>query len=161
VAGGVVETLCDAGNGRGGSWAEDDTIYFAPANTSALFKVPAAGGTPRPITTVNRSKGEVSHRWPQVLPGGRALLLTVWTGPVWDENQLQLLHLDTGERRVLVQGARTGFYVQSGHLVYFRQGPDALMAVPFDLKRLQVRGGPPVTLLERVRDTSDGGEYAV
>src|SRR5262249_4319437 len=72
-----------------------------------------------------------------------------------------LLNLGTGERRLLVQGARTGFYVASGHLVYFRQGPDTLMAMPFDLNRLQVTGGPAVTLVERVRDTSEGGEYAV
>jgi len=161
VTGGVVETLCEVPNGRGGSWAEDDTIYFAPFSTSAIWKVLAAGGTPQAVTTVNRAKGEVSHRWPQVLPGGKALLLTVWTGPGWDENQLQLLNLATGERRLLVQGARSGLYVASGHLVYFRQGPDTLMVVPFDLNRLQITGGPPVTLVERVRDTSEGGEYAV
>src|SRR5262249_49722659 len=59
------------------------------------------------------------------------------------------------------QGARTGFYAASGHLVYYRQGPDTLMAVPFDLKRLQITSGPPLTLVERIRDTSDGGEYAL
>jgi serine/threonine-protein kinase len=161
VSGGVVETLCDVGNGRGGSWAEDDTIYFAPANTSGIWKVSAAGGMPVAVTTLNRAKGEVSHRWPQVLPGGKALLLTVWTGPGWDENQLQVLNLATGERSLLVQGARMGLYASSGHVVYFRQGPDTLLAAPFDLSRLQITGGPPVTLVEHVRDTSESGEYAV
>jgi serine/threonine-protein kinase len=66
VTGGAVETVCDAANGRGGSWAEDDTIYFAPANTSGIWKISASGGTPQPVTTVDRSPGEVSHRWPGV-----------------------------------------------------------------------------------------------
>jgi serine/threonine-protein kinase len=161
VTGGTVEMLCEAGNGRGGSWATDDTIYFAPDNSSGLWMVPAAGGMPRALTRLDRNKGEISHRWPQVLPGGKALLLTVWTGPAWDETELQLLTLQTGERRTLARGARTGRYVASGHLIYSRDGTDTLMATPFDLDRLQVSGVPPVMLAECVRDTSEGGEYAV
>jgi serine/threonine-protein kinase len=160
VAGGVVETVCDASSSNlGGSWGADDTIYFAVS--SGISKVSAAGGKPEVVTTLDRSKGEVSHRWPQVLPGGKALLLTVWTGPGWDETQLQLLDLKSGNRHLVVPGARTGYYAASGHLVYFRQGVDALMSVPFDLDRLQVGSGPPITLTERVRDTSEGGEYSL
>ena len=159
VAGGAVETIGDSAGIGSGSWGDDDTIYFA--TPYGLRKVPAAGGMAQTVTTLDRAKGEVSHRWPQVLPGGKALLLTVWTGPGWDETNLQVLDLKSSVRRVVVRGTRNGYYVPSGHIVYFRQGTDTLMAMPFDLDSLQVADSPPVTLKERVRDTSEGGEYAV
>jgi serine/threonine-protein kinase len=114
------------------------------------------------VTKVDRSKGEVSHRWPQLLPGGAAVLFTVWTGPGWDEKSLQMQVLKTGERRVLAQGASTGRYVTSGHLVYNRDGVQTLMALPFDVERLQVMGGPAVALAEQVWEGgAEGAQYAV
>jgi Tol biopolymer transport system component/tRNA A-37 threonylcarbamoyl transferase component Bud32 len=154
ATGGAVENVCDAASSMGGTWAADNTIYFAPFNTSALWKVSASGGASTPVTTLNRSKGEVSHRWPQVLPGGEAIIFTVWTGPGSDERHLHLQMLGSGERRVLVQGASTGRYVSSGHLLYARD--DALFAMLFDLAHLQVTG-PAVPMLERALD--DEGAY--
>jgi eukaryotic-like serine/threonine-protein kinase len=157
ASGGAVQILCDAVLAVGGTWSADDTIYFAPFNTSGIWRVSAGGGTPRPVTTLNRSAGEVSHRWPQVLPGGKALLFTAWTGPGFDERHLQLQMLDTGERRILVPGASGGRYVASGHLLYSRD--DALMVVPFDLARLQVSGSA-APLPERALD-DEGPHFSV
>jgi serine/threonine-protein kinase len=157
TTGGAVQDVCDAASNQGGTWAPDDTIYFAPFSTSGLWKVPAAGGLATPVTTLDRSKGEVSHRWPQVLPGGKAVIFTVWTGPGSDERHLHLHMLGSGERRVLVQGASTGRYVRSGHLLYSRA--DALFAVPFDLAHLQV-AGQPVALAERALD-DEGAQFDV
>jgi Tol biopolymer transport system component len=157
ASGGAVQILCDAASGEGGTWSADDTIYFAPFNTSGIWKVSAGGGMPQPVTTLTRSTGEVSHRWPQVLPGGKALLFTAWTGPGFDERHLQLQMLDTGERRILVPGASGGRYVASGHLLYSRD--DALMVVPFDLARLQVSGSA-VPLPERALD-DEGPHFSV
>jgi hypothetical protein len=92
-----------------------------------------------------------------VLPGGKAVACDGLDRSGWDEAQLEVVRLDTGKRGVLVRGTRIGIYSGSGHLVYFRQGPDTLMAVPFDLERLQVGGSPAIILAERVRDTSEGG----
>jgi len=156
TTGGAVQTVCDATSNEGGTWAADDTIYFAPSNTSSLWKVSATGGSPTAVTTLDRSKGEVSHRWPQVLPGGTAVIFTVWTGPGTDERHLHLQMLGSGERRVLVQGASTGRYVSSGHLVYSRD--DALFAVPFNLAHLQVSGSP-VALPERALD-DEGAHFS-
>src|SRR5262249_28483151 len=75
--GGAVVTLSDAPDDRGGSWSEDGKIIFAPTTLSPLFRVSSAGGTPEPLTTLDRNAGEVSHRWPQALPGGHAVLFTV------------------------------------------------------------------------------------
>jgi hypothetical protein len=56
---------------RGASWGEDDVIVFADSPQSPLMKVPASGGKPEPLTTLDSAKGEFSHRWPQILTGGK------------------------------------------------------------------------------------------
>ncbi len=161
VAAGAVQVLCDAPGlfGKGGSWGPDNTIYFAPRNNSGLSKVSSSGGTPVEVTKLDRSKGEISHRWPQVLPGGKAVLFSVWRGPGRDEMQVALQMLDTGERRMLVQGGESGRYVSPGYLVYARE--DTLLAVPFDANRLEVSGKAPVPLAEQVRHGVEGAQYAV
>jgi Tol biopolymer transport system component len=50
----------------------DHRILFG-SMTAGLFVVPDSAGTPSPMTTLDTSRGETSHRWPQVLPGGRFL----------------------------------------------------------------------------------------
>jgi serine/threonine-protein kinase len=80
LSGGGPLTLCNTPTNRGGSWGQDDTIIFTPAAASGLFRVSAAGGTPKPLTVPDRRKGELSHRWPEILPGGKALLFTNWRG---------------------------------------------------------------------------------
>jgi hypothetical protein len=159
VAGSALQALWSAPLGVGGSWAPDNTIYFAPTAIAGLWKIPAAGGTAQPVTTLDRSKGEVSHRWPQVLPGGTSVLFTVWTGPGYDEKYFAVQSLETGERHVLLRGGETGRYVSTGHLVYTRG--DALMAVPLDLARLKVTGGAPVVLAEMVWTGAQGAHYSV
>ena len=158
IAAGITQTLCDAPYGVGGSWAPDGTIYFAAGSSSGLSKVPADGGTPTDATTLDRVKGEVSHRYPQVLPGGRAVMFTMWTGPGRDESHVHVQRLDTGERTTVVQGGDTGRYVSTGHVVYARG--DELFAVPFDLDRLQV-SGQAVRLADAVRLGGEGAHYAV
>src|SRR5262245_6827231 len=80
VGGGPVANLCDAPGGRGGAWADDGTIIFSPERSGApLVKVSQGGGEPQPLTTL--SGGDVTHRWPQVLPGGRAVLFTAHSNP--------------------------------------------------------------------------------
>ena len=159
LSGGSPLTICDAAGAWGGSWGPDDAIYFAPGSFSALLRVPAKGGSPQPFTKLDSKKGEISHRWPQVLPGGKAVLFTVWTGPGWGEKQVQLQRLGDGERRVLVQAGHTGFYVPTGHLVYYQSGQGTLMAVPFSLSDLQVSGSTPVVVAEGVRESSEGAQY--
>ena len=74
MAGGPALTLCDAGIGRGGSLSKNDVIVFTPNNTSSLYRVPAAGGSAVPLTTLDPSAGETSHRFPWLLPDGRHFL---------------------------------------------------------------------------------------
>jgi eukaryotic-like serine/threonine-protein kinase len=158
VLGGAPEEITDAPVSRGASWGTDNTIYFSASASSGLRKVSALGGPSQEFTTLDRSRGEISHRFPQVLPGGKAVLFTVWTGPGWNEMQVDLVILSNNERRVVARNGHTGRYVPSGHVAYTREG--ALIAVPFDLAKLQVVG-PPVTLEERLRDGSEGGLFAI
>ena len=146
----------DATNSRGGSWGADDTIIYSPS--AGLARIPAAGGTPQVITTLDRSKGEVRHSWPQLLPGGRAVLFTISTGVGWDEYHAAVLRLDTGEQRIVVRGALMGRVMPSGPLVYYHAG--TLLAVPFDLERLEVTDSPPMSIAEDVRFNGGQGGAA-
>jgi serine/threonine-protein kinase len=148
LSGGAPLTLCAASLNRGASWGPDDTIIFTPEPAvSGLFEVSAAGGTPKALTMPNRKKGETSHRWAEILPGGKSVLFTMWTGGSFNKARIAVLSLETGEQRVLVEGGTYARYVPSGRLVFGRAGE--LLAVPFDLKRLEVKG-PPISMVEGV-----------
>ena len=151
VRGGATVTLGgDVQVARGGSWSEDGAIIFAATNNSGLSRVSSAGGTPEAVTTLDEEdeeKEETAHRWPQVLPGGKAVLFTVLAGSV-GEPYIEVQSLETGERKTLQQGGIYGRYLPTGHLAYVREG--TLFAAPFDLGRLEVTG-PPTPIVEDVQ----------
>ena len=76
LSGAPPQTLCDAAGGHGGTWSRDGVIVFAPTLTGPLFKVPATGGTPMPVTELNTTEGEIAHRHPFFLPDGDHFLYT-------------------------------------------------------------------------------------
>jgi len=157
----------------GATWAPDDTIIMADGDpTTGLRRVSAGGGTVTVLTRPVRARGELDHLWPEMLPGGRAVLftMTATTGGL-DAAQVAVLDLATGTPRVLVRGGSHAHYVPSGlgspnraereagHLVYTAGG--TLRAVPFDLARLETRG-TPVTVLPRLVTTLQGaGDFDV
>ena len=149
--------LADATNARGGWWAEDGFIYYASGNGVGISRIDSKGGTPTAVTTLDRSKGEISHRWPQVLPGGKAMLLSVWTGPARDNRFVQVLRFDNGQRDTVATGD-SGRYASSGHVLFSRL--DTLMAVPFDLDRLASTGQVFKTA-DTARIGSEGASFAV
>jgi eukaryotic-like serine/threonine-protein kinase len=116
-----------------------DQIVFARP-TGGLWQVSAAGGTPTAVTKVQTDSGELSHRLPQILPDGRAVLFTVTKSlfPSWDDTLIVAQSLAAGNRKVLIEGGADARFVATGHLVYLRRG--TLMAVPFDARRLEVTG---------------------
>jgi eukaryotic-like serine/threonine-protein kinase len=151
LGGGPPVTLARVEDRKGGSWGSDGNIVFASGSASGLSIVPAAGGTVQTLTNLNRQKAEASHRFPHHFPGGRALLFTVGTGGSWDEARIEVLNLGTGERKLLLEGGSDARYVSTGHLVFVRSG--TLMAVDFDLERLEVKGSP-VLLVEGMLGSS-------
>ena len=150
VTGGAAVTLCDAPDDRGGTWIDDRTILFAPQGRSGLSRVSADGGAPEVVTSLD---AEITHRWPQALPGGRAVLYTAHS-QVGDFEGASLVvqPLPSGPRRVVQRGGYHGRYLGSGHLVYMHEG--TLFAVPFDTGRLE-RSGPSVPVLQGI--TSGAG----
>ena len=162
LAGGPAVTLAtiDTSGPSGATWGPDDTIIVATnAVDTGLQRVPAAGGPLTVLTRPDRTQGEADHFWPEMLPGGRAVLFTITslTGGL-DAAQVAVLDLQTGSHRILVRGGSHAHYVSSGHLVYAAAG--ALRAVPFDLARLETRG-TPVTVVPDVVTTIKGGVDAV
>ena len=146
VSGGAPLTLTSAGDGRGGTWSEDDTIVLASNTTTGLSRVSAAGGEPEEVTTPG--EGERSHRWPWFLPGGKAaLFMTQDDGQAYDDSDIEAVNLATGERTVVHRGGTYPRYLPSGHLIYVRDG--TLFAVPFDPDRLETTG-QPAPILEGV-----------
>jgi Tol biopolymer transport system component len=158
LSGGAPLFLSDVLTNRGASWSSDGTIIFTPTTNVGLFRISAAGGTPKPVTTPDRKKGEYGHLWPQILPGGKAVLFTIWTGVGGiDRARVAVLSLVTGKQTILADGGSYARYVSSGHIVYARAG--GLLAVPFDLERLEATGSP-VSILEGVEmDPNFGAAY--
>ncbi|MBC8423250.1 serine/threonine-protein kinase [bacterium] len=152
LSGGAPIEICDTATGPGLAWGADE-IYFSRANGGGLWSVSAGGGQPRPISTLDDEREETSHRWPHVLPGGRHLLITIKTAhiPSFDDAQIGLLSLDTGDVEVLLSGGMYPQYLETGHIVYGRDSE--LFAVPFDLESRAVRS-TPTRVLEQV-DTVD------
>ena len=148
VTGGTPITLCAAPGARGGSWGENGMIVFASPSRAALSQVSEDGGTPEPVTELDASLGETSHRQPRLLPGGEAVLFKAM-GTVQDDNHIWVQSLTTGERHPLVEGADFPTYSLTGHLVYVQDGN--LLAAPFDPDRLELLA-PAVTVV----DSSDG-----
>ena len=147
LTGGAAVTLCDIENPYGARWDLDDSIVFGQG-AGGIFQVSAAGGAPELLIPVDAENGERSHG-PQILPDGRNVLYTLALTSDWNEAQIVVQSLDSRERRLLVAGGTDARYLPTGHLVYALAGN--LLAVPFDIDRLEVIGGP-VPLVENVRD---------
>ena len=162
VTGGAAETLADAPELRGASWADNDTIVFAPdkrPGTRLLRVATSSGGTAAPVTEL--AEGEQIQQWPQVLPGGKAVLFTSsGTTGMYNSADLAVQPLPAGPRRVVLRGGYHGRYLPSGHLVYIHDG--TLFAAPFDLDRLEVTG-PPVAAIAGMRSNSitGGAQFSV
>jgi serine/threonine-protein kinase len=137
-AGGAPVTITDFSEFAGArtaaaSWDDQDTIFFTPDVTKGIWRISAAGGTPTAVTTP--TAGESFHIWPQLLPGGKALLFSaIGDGP---DPQAFVQRLDTGERKPLLRGLGTR-YVPTGQLLFVQGG--SLMAARFDLARLEISG---------------------
>ncbi len=130
----------------GASWGADGHIVFGPIYSEGLFRVSAEGGEPERLTTPNRARGELGHWWPQILPGGQAVLFTAFRAPT-DTSLIGVVSLQAGEVRDLVEGGFFARYAPSGHLLYVKG--DRLFAAPFDPDRAVVTG-PAKSVLDDV-----------
>jgi serine/threonine-protein kinase len=153
---GTPVAIADAPDARGVDWIGDNTLVYAPNATGALYTVPAVGGAPRAITSIDEKARERTHRWPVALPGGRAVLFTVGTYASpdnYDDCAIDAVILSSGERRRVLEGAAV-VRLAPGHLLFARGA--VLSAVPFDADKLTI-SGTPVQVLQGVNgDTTTG-----
>ncbi len=160
ITGSDLQDICTGTkDGRGATWSTDGRIYYAPNNFSGLWSVPAAGGAPTALTTLDSTRGEISHRAPFALPDREHLLFAIWTGPGHDENEIVCQSLKTGERHVLVRGGESPLWLPSGVLIYSRM--DRVIAVPWKPSQASLGNAVPVTLSETPRSEGNEGMTAL
>ena len=142
AAGGVVQTICEAADGRGASWSVDDVIAFAPAPFGGLWKVPATGGAPAPLTRTD--KPGATHRLPWFLPDGKRLLYFSGTQTSDQDKQsnIEVLDLASGKSTLVAKENSEGRYAEPGYLLFVREGN--LMAQRLDASLKTTGGAIPI-----------------
>src|SRR5688572_31970670 len=121
---GSVMTVHDAGF-RIGTWGRDDRILFTPSRSSPLYVVPAPGGAPTAVTTLDKASGEVQHGYPVFLPDGRHFLyfsIGTATGGALDPRGIFVGSLDPGEPARLLAPGATQARNANGHLLFVLNG---------------------------------------
>jgi eukaryotic-like serine/threonine-protein kinase len=151
-SGGPALPLADAPALRGASWSTQGVILFTPTRTSALLRIPAAGGPTTPATVLDPARKENSHRWPWFLPDGRHFLYAAVAtdgDSVLSDATIYAGSLDSRESRIVAQASSNAVYA-SGYLLFLRD--NTLMAQPFDAKRLATTG-EAVPMAEQIADS--------
>jgi Tol biopolymer transport system component len=134
AGGGRPQQICSAPDFRGGAWNRQGVILFG--TTSGLFSVPAQGGQPSAVTTVEGP--QAGHFWPSFLPDGRRFLFLVYT-PQPTDREIVSGSLDSKERTRIVAAPATAVY-SSGHLIFWRDRN--LYAQRLDPEELRLEGEP-------------------
>jgi eukaryotic-like serine/threonine-protein kinase len=137
ATGGPAQVLCDAPDGRGGSWNREGTIVFPPIFNGPLYKISTGGGTATPVTELDSSQQENSHRWPQFLPDGRQFLFFVRSRQ-GTTSGAYVGSLDSKEKKLLFRNPSNVVYAAPGYLLFVRE--NTLVAQAFDYKHLSLSG---------------------
>ena len=134
LAGGPPMSLAPTVDARGGSWA-GDVILFVPYIYETVYRVPASGGKPVAVTTLDHAQHS-THRWPYFLPDGKHFLYLA-AHHLNGNAGIYAGSIDGGAPKFIVQSNGGAFYA-SGQLLYFRDG--SLIAQEFDADRLELKG---------------------
>ena len=149
IAGGPVQTICDAPSGRGGTWNKDGVIIFTPSGQLAdgLYRVSANGGAPTRISMPDATRGEDSHRWPEFLPDQRHYLyLAANVSGKTEPDAIYAGALDSSEKKFITRATGNAAYVAPGFLLYFRD--KTLFAQRFNAAKLELTGEALPTLTD-------------
>jgi serine/threonine-protein kinase len=145
LTGGVPIAIGGGATHGGGTWTRDGSIIYTNS-VGALARISAEGGTPEALTVPDSVAGEVGHVAPDLLPGGKSVLFTIFSTTV-HAAKVAVLSLETRERRVILEHAGGARYIPGGYLVY--SSSDAVRVVPFDPDEARVTG-PPIDVLPDV-----------
>jgi serine/threonine protein kinase/Tol biopolymer transport system component len=147
LSGGRAQIICDAPSARGGTWNKDGVIVFTPDARAGvgLYRVMASGGAVTPVSKLDTSRGELSHRWPMFLPDGtHYLYMAANFAGQKGVDALFVGSLDSNEKRFVVEAAANAAYAAPGYLLFYRD--KALLAQRFDLTRFSLMGEPTTIL---------------
>lgn len=143
AGGGTAVTIASVGDDlRLPTWDDEDWIWYSIGSSGGLSRVKASGGPMEVVTTPDRKGGEKTHRFPEVLPGGRAVVYTAGLATLasYSDARIVVRDLASGTERTLVEGGVNARYLPPGFLVYAKAG--SLYAVEFDASSLTVTGTP-------------------
>jgi len=136
TAGGPSTVLVDSGYTSGAGIHPDGSLLLSGLGRG-LLRIRPGSRQQEVLTTLDSSRREFAHWYPQALPGGRAITFTSYSSPA-SESRIEAVDLESGERTVLVENAVFGRYINTGHLLFARSA--AIFAVRFDAKSLKTIG---------------------
>jgi eukaryotic-like serine/threonine-protein kinase len=153
VSSASAQTICDAPSNYSGAWSQDGTIIFSRGVASGLYRVPATGGTPTQLTTVDPTRNEIEHIWPNFLPDGRHFLFLVRNAQP-ENSAIYIGALDSKETTRLLQIHSSMAYASPGYVLFVRES--TLMAQGFDADTLQLKGDAFPVAEQTVRNAATG-----
>jgi Tol biopolymer transport system component len=137
----VVANLPPDGGLFTGTWNQDGVILIGPGvgASGPLLRVAAGGGELKPAAELDASRKETAHGYPSFLPDGRHYLFLARASDPQSPSAVYVGDLQSKERHRLTGIASKAKY-SNNHVLFIRDG--ALMAQPFDVKRLELAGDP-------------------
>jgi serine/threonine-protein kinase len=118
VTGGATVAICRVGGApRGASWGDDDHIVFATGDSRTLSRVPAAGGEPQLLLESDKERSEQIGN-PHVLPGGKTVLFTAYSGSEFLSVAVHALDVATRTRKIVLGAAADASFIDPGYLVF-------------------------------------------
>jgi len=137
MIGGAVQTTCDFPSNNGsGSWNADGVILVSTQETKGVQRVSADGCAPKPVTTLDASRHEIAHLWPEFLPDGRHFIYQAQTR-ARGEWAIFVGSLDSAVRRKVVQAEYARF--AAPNLLLYAKGGN-LLAQTMDLETHELTG---------------------
>jgi eukaryotic-like serine/threonine-protein kinase len=156
TSGGVQTLSSMPGNNYGGTWNRDGTILYGTSRTKGLQRVSADGGVPSQVTTLDTSRKETAHLWPQFLPDGRHFLYLA-LGESVDGRGVYVGSIESNERKLVLKSEYRAHFAPPGYLFFVRDG--ALMVQPFDVTALELQG-EPTQMAEGIQGSLNNGRIA-
>lgn len=158
ASGGVVQALCDAPFGRGGSWNRDGVILFTPGIHDAIYRVPDGGGQAMVVTKAKKQGVFAGARWPYFLPDGKHFLYVGFEGNDI-AGKVYAASLDSPDAKLIVDDNTNAAYA-NGYLFFTKD--NNLVAQPFDPDHLTLSGNPvPVAPKVEYYDGKSLGNFSV
>lgn len=145
VAGGTPQVICEH-TGYDGHWGVGDIILFDDS-IGVIFAVQASGGTPREVTAIDSSRGEVNHGWPHMLPDGRHFLYVSNSENASGSRTLLVGDLESSDTRILGSVDSRPVFASPNYVLYAKN--EVVVAQELDFGDLEF-SGPAYELIDSI-----------